>query len=91
MKSQAYNQNKQTQRDINVLNIIYIECVKNVEQSRMDMLEHKSLLQIIDNPVLPGEEIVKSKIRYLIGGATLGWFFIIGIIILQLINIWFKK
>jgi|SaaInlV_125m_DNA_1040241.scaffolds.fasta_scaffold31659_2 hypothetical protein len=91
VKSQAYNQNKQTQRDINVLNIIYIECVKNVEQSRMDMLEHKSLLQIIDNPVLPGEEIVKSKIRYLIGGATLGWFFIIGIIILQLINIWFKK
>lgn len=86
VKSQAYIQNKQIQRDINILNTIYIECVKNVEQSKMDMLEHKSLLQIIDYPILPGEEIVKSKIRHLIGGATLGWFFVIGIILLRLVN-----
>ncbi len=74
-------------RDVEILNIMYGEIVKNLEVSKFTLLNNKPLLNIIDSPTLPLKvnkiTIFSSFVLFSILGSALFIFFII---IKQIIN-----
>ncbi|MGC6489907.1 MAG: Wzz/FepE/Etk N-terminal domain-containing protein [Flavobacteriales bacterium] len=74
-------------RDVEILNIMYGEIIKNLELSKFTLLNNKPLLNIIDSPSLPLEEKKLSKKLSLILFSIIGGFFaVLYIIIRQLIR-----
>jgi len=61
-------------RDVEVLNTMYLEIVKNLEISKMTLLNQTPIIHIIDKPVLPLEEKALSKAVAGILGGFLGGF-----------------
>ena len=51
----------QLMRRIEVLNAMYLEIVKNLELSKITLLNQTPIINIIDEPILPLEEDKKSK------------------------------
>ena len=64
----------QLMRRVEVLNAMYLEIVKNLELSKLTLLNQTPIIQIIDKPILPLEEELKSKTALGLLGAFLGGF-----------------
>ena len=64
----------QLMREVEVLNTMYLEIIKNLEISKMTLLNQTPIIQIIDKPILPLEEEKISKILAGILGGFLGGF-----------------
>jgi uncharacterized protein involved in exopolysaccharide biosynthesis len=43
----------QLMRNVEVLNTMYLELVKNLEVSKLTLLKHTPIIQVIDKPILP--------------------------------------
>ena len=61
-------------RDVEVLNTMYLEIVKNLEISKITLLNQTPIIHIIDKPVLPLEKKTLSKAVAGIIGGFLGGF-----------------
>lgn len=70
-------------RDKMVLQTMYAEVVKNLELSRMTMQQETPVIQVIDTPILPLNQIKFGKAKGLIIGGLLAGFFILAILILR--------
>jgi len=64
----------QLMRRVEVLNAMYLEIVKNLELSKITLLNQTPIINIIDKPILPLEEEKLSKTVLSILGAFLGGF-----------------
>ena len=64
----------QLMREVEVLNTMYLEIIKNLEISKMTLLNQTPIIQIIDKPILPLAEEKISKILAGILGGFLGGF-----------------
>ena len=64
----------QLMREVEVLNTMYLEIVKNLEISKMTLLNQTPIINIIDKPILPLEEEKLSKTMAGILGGFLGGF-----------------
>jgi len=64
----------QLMREVEVLNTMYLEIVKNLEISKMTLLNKTPIINIIDKPILPLEEEKLSKTISGILGGFLGGF-----------------
>ena len=64
----------QLMRRVEVLNAMYLEIIKNLEISKITLLNKTPIIQIIDKPILPLEEDKTSKALAGILGAFLGGF-----------------
>jgi uncharacterized protein involved in exopolysaccharide biosynthesis len=64
----------QLMRKVEVLNAMYLEIVKNLELSKITLLNKTPIIQIIDTPTLPLKEEKPSKSFSGILGAFLGGF-----------------
>ena len=73
----------QLMRRVEVLNTMYLEIVKNLEISKLTLLNQTPIIQIIDKPILPLEEDVKSKAVLGLLWAFLGGFLSIGFFIFR--------
>ena len=62
----------QLMRRVNVLNTMYLEIIKNLELSKMTLLNQPPIINIIDEPILPLEGNKMSKILALLVGGILG-------------------
>jgi hypothetical protein len=73
-KSKGILQEIRLQRNVQILNVMYSEIVKNFELTKFTSLNQKPLISIIDNPKLPLSREIKSKVKYFILFAILGFF-----------------
>lgn len=73
-------------RDLEILNVMYSEGVKNLEMAKFNMLESASFLHLIDRSVLPLPVAVISKVILSVLLAVLFFFF--GLIFIVLQNLW---
>ena len=64
----------QLMREVEVLNTMYLEIVKNLEISKMTLLNQTPIINIIDRPILPLEDEKLSKSIAGILGGFLGGF-----------------
>jgi len=64
----------QLMRRVEVLNAMYLEIVKNLELSKLTLLNQTPIIQIIDKPILPLEVETKSITALGLLGAFLGGF-----------------
>ena len=64
----------QLMRRVEVLNTMYLEIVKNLELSKITLLNQTPIINIIDKPVLPLEEEKTSKTLAGLLGGFLGGF-----------------
>ncbi len=64
----------QLMREVEVLNTMYLEIVKNLEISKMTLLNKTPIINIIDRPTLPLEEEKTSKALAGVLGGSLGGF-----------------
>ena len=64
----------QLMRNVEVLNTMYLEIVKNLEISKLTLLNQTPIIQIIDKPILPLELVENSKTVLGLLGAFLGGF-----------------
>ena len=64
----------QLMRNVEVLNTMYLEIVKNLEISKLTLLNQTPIIQIIDKPILPLQFEKKSKTVVALLGAFLGVF-----------------
>ena len=61
-------------RRVEVLNAMYLEIVKNLELSKITLLNQTPIINIIDEPILPLDEDKKSKTLAGLLGGFLGGF-----------------
>ena len=64
----------QLMRNVEVLNTMYLEIVKNLEISKLTLLNQTPIIQIIDKPILPLKLEENSKISLGLLGVFLGGF-----------------
>jgi uncharacterized protein involved in exopolysaccharide biosynthesis len=64
----------QLMRNVEVLNTMYLEIIKNLEISKLTLLNQTPIIQIIDKPILPLDSERKSIILLGFLGAFLGGF-----------------
>ena len=64
----------QLMRKVEVLNTMYLELVKNLELSKITLLNKTPIINIIDKPIIPLEEDNFSSVLAAILGALLGGF-----------------
>ena len=67
----------QLMRRVEVLNTMYLEIVKNLELSKLTLLNQTPIINIIDKPILPLKEYKTSKSLAGILGGFLGGFLIV--------------
>ena len=67
----------QLMREVEVLNTMYLEIIKNLEISKMTLLNQTPIIHIIDKPILPLEEDKISKTLAGILGGFLGGFLLV--------------
>ena len=73
----------QYMREVEILQAVYLELRKNIELSHMSVLNETPLIQIVDKPVLPLENINRSTLFWIVIFTFLGVFTICFIIILR--------
>jgi len=74
VKSSGRLKELQLMRKVEVLNAMYLEIVKNLEISKLTLLNQTPIIQIIDKPILPLKVEDNSKIVLGLLGAFLGGF-----------------
>ena len=67
----------QLMRRVAGLNTMYLDIVKNLELSKLTLLNNTPIINIIDKPILPLEEDKPSKLLASILGGFLGVFLIV--------------
>ena len=70
-------------REVQVLNTIYLELVKNLEIVKMTLLEKTPIIQVVDTPTLPLESEKKPAIFWVFIFSFLGFFITSFVIILR--------
>jgi uncharacterized protein involved in exopolysaccharide biosynthesis len=60
IKAEGYLTELRLQRQVQILNAMYGEAIKNLELSKMTLLKETPLLQVIDRPILPLKQIKLS-------------------------------
>ena len=71
-------------REVQVLNAIYLELIKNTELVKMNLLNETPIIQLIDVPVLPLEYSNRSsKLFWVFSFSFLGLFLVSSLIILR--------
>ena len=73
----------QYMREVEILQAVYLELRKNIELSHMSVLNETPLIQIVDKPVLPLENINRSTLFWIVIFSFLGVFTVCFIIILR--------
>ncbi|MBT7726828.1 MAG: hypothetical protein HN702_05505 [Flavobacteriales bacterium] len=73
----------QYMREVEILQAVYLELRKNIELTHMSVLNETPLIQIVDKPVLPLENINRSNLFWIVIFTFLGVFTICFIIILR--------
>lgn len=63
--------------EVQTTTIILSELAKNLEMAKMSLLQETPLIQVIDRPILPLEEIKQSKIKNLVKGGFIAGFLIV--------------
>jgi uncharacterized protein involved in exopolysaccharide biosynthesis len=61
-------------RDKMVLQTMYVEFVKNLELSRMNMAQETPIIQIVDIPILPLKKVKYSRLMCLVAGGLIAGF-----------------
>ena len=56
----------QLMRNVEVLNTMYLELVKNIEVSKLTLLNQTPIIQVIDKPILPLEDTKMSILLVLL-------------------------
>jgi len=69
--------------EMDVLGIVYKELRKNIEITNMTLLDETPLIQVIDKPVLPLENIKRATLFWIVIFSFLGVFTVVFIIILR--------
>ena len=70
-------------REVQVLNTIYLELVKNLEIVKMTLLEKTPIIQVVDTPTLPLQSEKKPAIFWIFIFSFLGFFITSFVIILR--------
>ncbi len=70
-------------REVEILQAVYLELRKNIELTHMSLLNETPLIQIVDKPVLPLENINRSTLFWIVIFSFLGVFTVCFIIILR--------
>jgi uncharacterized protein involved in exopolysaccharide biosynthesis len=73
----------QYMREVQVLNAIYLELIKNTELVKMNLLNETPIIQLIDVPVLPLVEISRSNLFWPFVFSFLGFFMVSFLIIIR--------
>jgi len=73
----------QYMREVEILQAVYLELRKNIELTHMSLLNETPLIQIVDKPVLPLENINRSTLFWIVIFSFLGVFTVCFIIILR--------
>ena len=74
MKASGRLKELQLMRRVEVLNAMYLEIVKNLELSKITLLNQTPIIHILDKPILPLKIEKKSKLFFGLLGAFLGGF-----------------
>ena len=79
-------------KDNELLSLMYAEVIKNKEIAKFNLDQEKPVFQIIDQPSLPLEQHIKSKIVFTaLGGIVIGFILFLLLTIKYLRNILAKK
>ena len=70
-------------REVQVLNTIYLELIKNLELVKMTLLEKTPIIQVVDTPILPLQSEKKPTIFWIFIFGFLGFFITSFVIILR--------
>ena len=73
----------QYMREVQVLNAIYLELIKNTELVKMNLLNETPIIQLIDVPVLPLKDISRSNLFWAFVFSFLGFFMVSFLIIIR--------
>ena len=73
----------QYMREVQVLNAIYLELIKNTELVKMNLLNETPIIQLIDVPVLPLVDISRSNLFWPFVFSFLGFFMVSFLIIIR--------
>ncbi|MFT4681328.1 MAG: hypothetical protein ACI9FU_001134 [Granulosicoccus sp.] len=65
-KAEGYLTELRLQRQVQILNAMYAEAIKNLELSKVTLLKETPLMQVIDRPILPLTQIKLSLARALL-------------------------
>lgn len=60
IKAEGYLTELRLQRQVQILNAMYAEAIKNLELSKVTLLKETPLLQVIDRPILPLKQVKLS-------------------------------
>ncbi len=81
-KAEGFLTELRLQREVQILNAMYAEAIKNLELSKVTLLKETPLMQVIDRPILPLVQIklslVKAVIIFGFIGGILGTLWVIG-------------
>ena len=73
----------QLMREVEVLNTMYLEIIKNLELSKLTLLNNTPIINVIDRPILPLEDTNMSIVLVVLLGGILGGFFSVMFFIFQ--------
>jgi hypothetical protein len=72
VRAEGYMEELRLTRDVQILNVMYGEAVKNLELSKVTLLNQTPLIQVIDSPILPLEVVEISPLKGIVFGALIG-------------------
>lgn len=72
IRAEGYMEELRLTRDVQILNAMYAEAVKNLELSKVTLLNQTPLIQVIDNPILPLEVVEITPLKGIIFGVLIG-------------------
>ncbi len=72
VRAEGYMEELRLTRDVQILNLMYGEAVKNLELSKVTLLNQTPLIQVIDNPILPLEVVEITPLKGIALGAIIG-------------------
>lgn len=74
IKAEGYILESRLTRDVQILNLTYMELIKNLEISKLALSKETPLMQIIDRPILPLEDSNLPLPVVIVIGGLLGFF-----------------
>ena len=72
VRAEGYMEELRLTRDVQILNVMYGEAVKNLELSKVTLLNQTPLIQVIDSPILPLEVVEIAPLKGIIFGVLIG-------------------
>lgn len=72
IRAEGYMEELRLTRDVQILNAMYAEAVKNLELSKVTLLNQTPLIQIIDSPIMPLEVVEITPFKGIVLGAFIG-------------------